>query len=283
MFLKLFLVLSVGVLYVAANCGPPQSHPIHYEEWGCKPSVQEPPCNSIAAYNCPDWNTLDKTKCHYNGKAYSPGEQAMHAPDADACSPHCTCQEAHGDEPADWACATPECPEHLGRRPPPNCISQYEPDKCCATGQVCDAEKEALHKCVRNDEVYYKNTRIYSKYEPCYTCLCDERFNNNTKLEYNKETCKKISCQLELRYSSEARKGCAPVYYSDNVCCPVAWQCPSSDDKVQPSQTTLDPKLACKFGALTLKRYDRLETNDKCITCLCNQGPVLTCTKQANC
>lgn len=45
------------------------------------------------SYTCPDWETIDKTKCHYNGKAYSPGEQAVHAADADSCAPHCTCQE----------------------------------------------------------------------------------------------------------------------------------------------------------------------------------------------
>lgn len=125
---------------------------------------------------------------------------------------------------AEFTCALAECPEHLGNRIPPNCVGQYSHDKCCSEKQVCDAEKEALHKCTYRGKTYYKNQQFWHSDEPCYSCICDENFNGDTKLQYNPKNCRKTNCNIELHNLRDLKAGCVPVY-SEKSCCPLSWRC----------------------------------------------------------
>lgn len=53
-------------------------------------------------------------------------------------------------------------------------------------------------------------------------------------------------------------------------------------DTVEP-KSAADEKLTCAFGDVTLKRGDKLNTGDKCLTCECSIPPYLTCTKTSEC
>lgn len=90
---------------------------------------------------------------------------------------------------------------------------------------VCDAEKEALHKCHYRGKTYYKTQRFSHPDEPCYSCICDENFDGETKLQYNTKNCKLIDCKVEIYNLHNFKSGCAPVYFSDSPCCPINWRC----------------------------------------------------------
>lgn len=57
----------------------------------------------------------------------------------------------------------------------------------------------------------------------------------------------------------------------------------SDDDKIKNPEYPGDGKLTCKFGRLTLSRYQEIDTKDKCVTCICRQPPFLTCTHELDC
>lgn len=56
-----------------------------------------------------------------------------------------------------------------------------------------------------------------------------------------------------------------------------------SSDKVKNTDVIGDAKITCKFGDLTLNRYQELETGNKCETCKCLQPPLLACVQDVNC
>lgn len=53
-------------------------------------------------------------------------------------------------------------------------------------------------------------------------------------------------------------------------------------DTIKKSSLSTRP-VSCKFGSLTLKHLDELETNDKCLKCTCEFPPLLTCIKNVDC
>lgn len=127
------------------------------------------------------------------------------------------------EEPT-FNCANIECPD-LFNRPPEDCVLQYSHDKCCSDSMVCGkVEVDKLHKCHYRGMDYSKGQKIYPNDFPCYQCICDEKFDNSTMISAN-EQCRKIDCGIELRYLERLQKGCVPVYFGDNGCCPIEFKC----------------------------------------------------------
>lgn len=121
-------------------------------------------------------------------------------------------------------CASIECPD-LFNRPAEDCILQYSHEECCSISQTCGKkEVEKLHKCHYNGSEYHKGQKIYPNSDSCYQCICNESFDNSTKISINKD-CRKIDCGIELRYLEQLQKGCVPVYFGDNGCCPIEFKC----------------------------------------------------------
>lgn len=50
----------------------------------------------------------------------------------------------------------------------------------------------------------------------------------------------------------------------------------SKDDAIE-THSDANETLTCKFGELTLKRGDRLKSDDKCKKCECAIPPFITC------
>lgn len=81
-----------------------------------------------------------------------------------------------------------------------------------------------MHKCEFEGKTYKKGERIYPNGEPCYECLCTEHFNATSKMSEN-PNCMPIDCGFELRHLSQLRDGCIPIYFKNDLCCPIEFKC----------------------------------------------------------
>lgn len=173
-------------------------------------------------YECPDFRALDRTKCHLNGKEYALGEEiSTRLP---TCTSTCSCDGA--EDEFGFSCKFDECAE--AKEPPkPECAYQFTIDSCCATNTVCDkAEVDKLPRCWNDGHEFVKGNLIYSPNAPCYKCLCDENFSNETVASQN-PNCKPVECGIELHQLSYLQLGCIPVYFDDGLCCPFEFKCRS--------------------------------------------------------
>lgn len=74
--------------------------------------------------------------------------------------------------------------------------------------------------------VYKQGEIMYPWNDQCYSCICDNNFNNSTFIANNVLNCKENkNCNIELYSMSKFQRGCAPVYYGTNPCCPSSWRC----------------------------------------------------------
>lgn len=60
--------------------------------------------------------------------------------------------------------------------------------------------------------------------ERCFSCLCDEKFDNSTAVTKN-NNCQEVDCAIDLSYLSKIRSGCVPVYFGEPTCCPITTKC----------------------------------------------------------
>lgn len=91
---------------------------------------------------------------------------------------------------------------------------------------ILDLEKIAnisKTRCWLDHKEYVKGERMYPEQIDCYSCICDEGFDNSTIL-YNSH-CRKIKCHIEVRYADRLHAGCIPIYYGKATCCPIGWRC----------------------------------------------------------
>lgn len=107
------------------------------------------------------------------------------------------------------------------------CLRQYRLDKCQHVRRVCGKENiEKLHRCSWRGKEFYEGERFTPDSDSCYQCICDRQFDNTTFISDNLSNCRKIECGLELQYTEQFRRGCAPVYSSHTACCPTGeWIC----------------------------------------------------------
>lgn len=172
-------------------------------------------------FECPDVKKYDKTKCQFKGRSYASGEDL-----ADDIGPECSaaCRCGGYSDVASFNCANIECAE-LFNGVAPGCVMQYKLDACCAFNTVCEkSEKDKLAKCYYREKEYYEGQIIYPENEPCYRCSCTKDFNNQTLASVN-QNFKKIDCGIELRNLDSIQKGCVPIYFGDNGCCPIDFRC----------------------------------------------------------
>lgn len=221
---KLITVLAVlafvGVSLCSAECDITKCGvPKHYREIGCEPTKyaedDKDKCCPIE-YNCDEVSKLDMTKCHYRGKSFGQGEKMNETVN---CRAACHCDEGS------FRCAYVECPELVFNRPEPHCVVQNTREKCCSEKIVCDKKEiEELHVCHMEGKEYRKGQLMYPTTDRCFTCLCDEKFDNSTAIAKN-PTCSEVDCSIDLTYLAKIRSGCVPVYYGEPTCCPITMKC----------------------------------------------------------
>lgn len=225
MFRFVFVVLvalECSVLFASAECDILKCDlPKHYRELACEPTKyadnDTEKCCPIE-YNCDALMSQDATKCHYKGQVYSNGD-TIKTEDEPNCQANCICQDGH------FRCASVECPEQVFNRPEPHCVIQNTADKCCSSSIICDQPViDALPSCYLNGKQYRKGQKMYPEGHRCFSCICDEGFDNSTAISKN-SACSEVFCDIELHKSSDIRTGCVPVYYGEPTCCPIATKC----------------------------------------------------------
>lgn len=108
-----------------------------------------------------------------------------------------------------------------------NCLRQYSPGECRHVGRVCGSENiSKLRKCHWRGNEYHEGERFAPSSDPCFTCHCDANFDNSTSIMGNVNSCFPRQCGLELLHSEQFHRGCAPVYMTEDACCPTdEWLC----------------------------------------------------------
>lgn len=100
-------------------------------------------------------------------------------------------------------------------------------DSCCSTGKLCNDDFKNTDKCFFEGKEYFVGQKMYPKNLKCHSCLCVSGFDNSTIV--GNPNCKEVQCGFYLHYSDRLYKGCIPVYYGDNTCCPIDWRCRKCD------------------------------------------------------
>lgn len=195
-------------------------------------------------FECPDLKSFDESKCHYRGRSFEHGDDLDEDTEA-ACSAACKCLEyvmrlhfnnAHlptknlvlssrVNGKAKFTCAQIECPDVFEDPSASDCVWQHQLNKCCAPKKVCGSKEiKSLAKCHFGNTEYTQGQRIYPDSHPCYSCVCGAGFDNSTRIEDNQH-CTKVDCGIEIRNLDRIRKGCVPVYFGENSCCPHEYRC----------------------------------------------------------
>lgn len=144
--LTFFSSLDVDCAHVIC----PRSLYSHYTSLGCTPIYDGDAC-CPTRYDCQtplileerrDQNSINpELKCQYKGQLYSIGGPVPEAASPSACRATCYCINASGTPRIN--CASIECPENFGIRPPgkENCTLLYRKGSCCAHDYFCSGGK----------------------------------------------------------------------------------------------------------------------------------------------
>lgn len=82
-----------------------------------------------------------------------------------------------------------------------------------------------MHECLLEDGVYREGEIMYPWMDQCYRCICDSGFNSTLSIPENPNCKANEFCNIELYQLTKFQRGCAPVYYGVNPCCPTSWRC----------------------------------------------------------
>jgi hypothetical protein len=85
-----------------------------------------------------------------------------------------------------------------------------------------EREKEKLAICSNGAVSLRVGEKFISQSNPCYECICTHDFDKTTILENTQ--CRKLNCDIELKYKSFIQRGCLPIFENEK-CCPVDWKC----------------------------------------------------------
>lgn len=132
------------------------------------------------------------------------------------------CCTHSADENVGFNCQFDEC-EEAKSEPKEGCAYQFTLNSCCATKVICDkSEFEKLLHCYSDGHAFVKGNLIYPQADPCYKCICDEKFSNTTA-PAQQSSCTPVECGIELHQLSYLQQGDVPVYYK-GFCCPYEFK-----------------------------------------------------------
>lgn len=83
-------------------------------------------------------------------------------------------------------------------------------------------ERKKLATCWDNSVAHREGEKFISASNPCYECRCHKDFDNTTIT--GNAHCRKLNCDIELKYKTFIQRGCLPIF-EDDKCCPIDWKC----------------------------------------------------------
>ncbi|XP_060522360.1 von Willebrand factor C and EGF domain-containing protein-like isoform X2 [Cylas formicarius] len=247
-----------------------------YEDLGCKPVKTE-------GQDCPEKFECDlvkanQTACMFKGRTLNDGDEVDTDLTYSSCNVGCHCRSG------EFTCAILDCPEWLGLRAEPNCYLKHELGKCCSTGQICSPPAD-VQKCKLSDTESYNVGQQFSPRDTCLSCVCPENFSG----KLDEKACARRNCAAQLRHSADIEANCAPAYFKyggNTLCCPDAWLCPSTSDKIEVVNSDAAKGLECNYGNQKINLGEGFHRKinqygqDRDIQCECSLPPLLTCKEK---
>ncbi|CAO1442834.1 unnamed protein product [Diamesa tonsa] len=121
--------------------------------------------------------------------------------------------------------------------------------------------------------------------DDCYHCLCAKGFEDKPAAE--NKNCKKIDCGMTLRRAGMLQRGCIPIYFKNDRCCPIEFKCPTIKDEIIESAVRSvvsdDDKQQCIYGKIKMNVGDEIKHENKCVTCKCTVPPMPHCIQSTKC
>ncbi|XP_031630403.1 uncharacterized protein LOC116345295 [Contarinia nasturtii] len=272
MFVAVKFVIFIGALASLSDAFQTCPGHKHYEELKCTPIRDKPDDKCPSRYECPDFKALDRSVCHLNGKKYNIGNNVSTS--LPTCTKSCSCDGA--EDEFGFSCEFDECAEAKDK-PKLHCAYQFTIDSCCSTNTVCDKDEiDKLHRCWHNGHQFVEGNLIYPTNAPCYKCLCDKNYDNNTDVSESK-SCKPVDCGIELHQLNYLQLGCIPVYFDDGLCCPFEFKCPIETDLIE--EIGVKSEHVCKYADRSLNIGDKIKTADQCLECSCEVPPMAQCIR----
>lgn len=184
--------------------------PTHYKEIGCTPiKTANESCPS--SYNCDHLKDLADDKCHFRGKQLDDHQSPEALP---PCVPYAFCTNGYF-QPGHVDCG------HTFRHAEEVCEDVKEG---CCRHTVCGEELKKLHVCHADGNAHFQGEKWNPKEDKCMECVCDDKWSNATEVHKN-ANCKPYECFDDFWRIKEYKRGCAPMYYGSDRCCPSQTKC----------------------------------------------------------
>lgn len=100
----------------------------------------------------------------------------------------------------------------------------YVRDGCCPKNVCGEEEIKKLTVCWAEGEKHHGGEKFSMKEDKCIQCKCDEKWSNATSI-YENKNCKQDDCFQDFWNMDNYKKGCGPMYYGKDRCCPSQTKC----------------------------------------------------------
>ncbi|KAK0098262.1 hypothetical protein PV326_010027 [Microctonus aethiopoides] len=258
---------------------------LYYKDLGCKPLYKNPDDCCPYKYNCDEVKLRSSNKCYANGHEYNIG-QKLRKEDSNPCDIECRCVRLGGS--ARFMCAIVDCPYNYIHDP--NCYLPRSAVECCAGEPICLQNPEDRPKCEVDGKIYRDGEKFTPKSEPHKQCICGPGYKGENIAPFCRVSLTSV-CRPEFYHANDIEKNCTPTYYhgqSPQSSCSVAYRCQNEHDVViKHNRDAIAPQadddMVCQFGTLVMRYGDELMQNtgynSVCMRCVCEVGPVPTCTR----
>ncbi|XP_017772232.1 PREDICTED: uncharacterized protein LOC108559444 [Nicrophorus vespilloides] len=262
----LLFCVAIAVIQAQEICDHLGTLP--YEEIGCTPTLGPNGCPK--SFDCSHYE-VPSDGCIFKGQTYQNRESIN---GTNPCNVGCFCNAEESFEPT-IICAAIGCHWNVYN----DCYRVHDLDLCCPTDQICPPFDD-LGTC-QVDGKTYKEGEYFQPEGQCLNCVCQKGFIG----EFVEPFCRRVNCDLELRFAKQIAEGCAPAYTrtADALCCPIDYICPSNTLSISAVEDSTVSEDKCIYGQLEFNINDVLNltynryNQQKVAECSCILPPHLTC------